>query len=129
MTLSLLLAILGPLLPILGLFIGALLTRNHDLGKFRKDRITAAYTAYLDAVARASSPRMTIAMQKMLLLGLAQAGKAPAPTPDQMLTEAEWTLMDETQARFVNAHSNLVIYAPQAVIGALSHFYDSGGDP
>jgi hypothetical protein len=109
------LAILGLLLPLVGLMIGAYFTRNREMEKARKDRISQAYATYLDAVARNAGPRSSRAMYKMVM--------------GQELDKEEMATFEENNARFVNAHSNLVIYGSKEVIGALSSFYDSGADP
>jgi hypothetical protein len=127
MTLSLVLSIIGPLIPIIGLFVTAYLAWKRELNKIRKDKIAAAYTAYIDAVARASTARTAVATQKNILLQLAAAGVVKLDQ-ELTLTDAELLLVEESSARFINAHSTLVIYAPKEVIGALSHFYDHGGE-
>lgn len=127
MSLSLVLSIVGPLIPIAGLFVTAYLAWRRELNKIRKDKIAAAYTAYIDAVARASTARMQIATQKFALKQLSDAGHVEL-TDEFSLTDAEMLMVEEATARFINAHSTLVIYAPEDVINALSHFYDHGGD-
>jgi hypothetical protein len=109
------LAILGPLLGFLGLLIGAWLARGREIAKFRKDRITEAYTSYIDAVAAGSGPVVMHLLQKM--------------TSGQTLDKEEMAAFAETNARFVTAHSSLVIYGSKEVVERLSEFYDTGGNP
>ncbi|MGQ0659511.1 hypothetical protein [Sphingosinicella sp.] len=109
------LAILGPLLTFAGLFIGAYFARSREAAKYRQDRITEAYTAYIDAVAGASGPRVMQVMQKL--------------TTGQALASDELAAMEAANARFVTAHSAVLIYGSKEVVSALSHFYDTGGDP
>ena len=109
------LAILSGLLTFVGLFIGAYLARNRELEKYRKDRITQAYTSFLDAASRNSGLQASMLMSKVI--------------SGQQLDDEELAAFEDINARVVNAHSNVVIYGSKEVIGALSDFYNTGGDP
>ena len=109
------LAYFGPLLvALVGALVGHYFTRNRETEKFRKDRVTEAYASYLDAVARNAGPLSAKAVMKM--------------AKDEELSNDELALFDANNARFVNAHANVVIYGSKEVIGALSNYYNTIGD-
>ncbi len=108
---TLTLALLSPVIGLLGGLIGAWLTRNRELEKARRDRITAAYTKLLDASSLGAGPRGQKLAQKR------EKGEA--------LDADEEKFADELHAKFANAHSNIAIYGSKEVIAALSTFYDS----
>lgn len=103
--------LLGLLLPFAGLFIGAFFTRNQESAKYRKDRITEAYTAFVKIASDSSGPRSQEIARK-------QAFGEP-------LSEKEQAWPEEQHQRFVNAHSNILIYGSRRVVTALSNFYDA----
>jgi hypothetical protein len=108
---TLTLALLSPVIGLLGGLIGAWLTRNRELDKARRDRITAAYAKLLDAASLGNGPRGIRLRQKM------ESGEAPDADEEKF--------QDELSAKFANAHANIAIYGSPEVIGALSAFYDS----
>lgn len=108
------LANIGPLVTFIGLFIAAYFASKSEIRKFRKDRITQAYTNFLDALAQGAGPRSTMIMVKM--------------ARGEKLDDAEMAIYEQNNARHVNAHSNLVIHGSKEVIGALSDFYNTSGD-
>jgi hypothetical protein len=107
------LAVLSPLLALAGVLIGAYFAKNRETDKYRKDRITAAYTALLEANAKNSGPRAAITFSKL--------GAKQRLTPD------EQQYIEEAQTQFVSAHSHVLIHGSEQVIAALSRFYDAQG--
>ena len=104
-------AIVGPVLALIGILAGAYFTRSREAAKFRKDRITEAYTAYIKIAADSSGPR-SLAISHKQLTG-------------QPLTAEEIAWPEEQQQRFANAHANLLLYGSKRVVTALSDFYDA----
>lgn len=104
------LALLSAVLALIGTAFGAWLARNRDIEKARKDLITAAYAKLLDASSLAAGPRAA------RLTGKRNIGAALEPEEEKFL--------DDIQAKFASAHSNIAIYGSKEVIAALSHFYD-----
>jgi len=90
--------------------VGAYFTQNREMKKYRKDRITEAYTKLINVSSDSSNPRSQSIMRKQV-----------AGMP---LTSDEINWVEEQNQRWNNVHSNLLIYGSRNVIAALSQFYD-----
>jgi ABC-type transport system involved in cytochrome bd biosynthesis fused ATPase/permease subunit len=103
-------ALIGPVLALLGVLLGAYFTRNRENEKARRDRRSQVYTKYLDVISTASSPKMVVAHQKQMT--------------GMELNSDDIAALDKNTVDFANAHSNIVVYGAPEVVTALSHFYD-----
>jgi hypothetical protein len=103
-------ALIGPILALLGVLLGAYFTRNRENEKARRDRRSQVYAKYLDVISTASSPKIMVAHQKQMT-GIE-------------LNSDDIAALDKNIIDFANAHSNIVVYGAPDVVTALSHFYD-----
>lgn len=102
-------AIVGPILALLGVLAGAMITHNRETAKARQDRVSQAYKSFIDAIAFSSNPEYNRVHLKNL------RGEQCTPDEAKVLTEG--------YERWMTAHSSVLIYGSERVIRAISKHY------